>query len=161
MGGWSKFKEATWLTSTYSSSAANTKSRGERGSSCLTPLLHLKRFPGTPFSRTVVDLEFRILSIELIQISGRPSWAIINKITWCSTRSKAFSKSNYRIIAFLLEWWHWWMYSKHQTRQSWIVLVQMKPYWFLCTRLLISLCNLSARILIISLGEIFIKEMGL
>jgi hypothetical protein len=49
--------------------------------------------------------------------------------------SKAFSKSNYRMMASFLDYWHSWICSKLQAKQSWIVLVLIKPYWFLCTRL--------------------------
>jgi hypothetical protein len=33
-------------------SAAKTKSKGDRGSPCLTPLLHLMGLPSTPFKST-------------------------------------------------------------------------------------------------------------
>lgn len=40
-------------------SAAITNNRGDKGSSCLTPLLHLNGLPGTPFSTTEEEPEAR------------------------------------------------------------------------------------------------------
>lgn len=48
----------------WSKSAAKTKSRGERGSPCLTPLLQWKVLPGTPFNRTADVPELRMESIQ-------------------------------------------------------------------------------------------------
>lgn len=53
------------------------------------------------------------------------------------------------------------MYSKLQARQSWIERERMKPYWFLCTSLSITGCNLSARILVRIFKLMFNNEMGL
>ena len=43
----------------------------------------------------------------------------------------AFSKSNFSIIISLFDCWYWWIYSNAHAKQSWIVLVLIKPYWFL------------------------------
>jgi hypothetical protein len=43
-------------------SAANTNKSGDRGSPCLTPLLQVKFFPGTPFNKTEADPEDKIAS---------------------------------------------------------------------------------------------------
>jgi hypothetical protein len=161
MGARSRPWEAAWLTKIWRSSAASTKRKGDRGSPCLTPLLHLKNFPGIPLSRTAVQAEFRMLVTHRIQLSGKPRLDMICNITWCSTKSNAFSKSSFRMVASLLDWWHWWMYSKHQAKQSWIVLDLIKPYWFLWINPIISVCSLSARILVTNFGATFISEIGL
>jgi hypothetical protein len=54
-----------------SRSAPRTKRRGERGSPCLTPLLYLNSFPGTPFSKTKEEPEERIALIHEIQLSEK------------------------------------------------------------------------------------------
>jgi hypothetical protein len=161
IGAWMMFGEAAWLIRTCNSSAASTKTRGDKGSPCLTPLLQLKNFPETPWRWTVVEAELRILVTQWIQLAGRPRLDMTWMIAWCSTKSKAFSKSSFKIMISLLDWWHWWRYSKHQARQSWMVLDLMKPYWFLWTKLIISAYNLSAIILVTSLGARFMREMGL
>lgn len=45
----------------WSKSAVRTKTRGERGSPCLTPLLHKKGLPGIPFRSTEDSPELRRL----------------------------------------------------------------------------------------------------
>jgi len=112
----------------WSKSAAKTKSRGERGSPCLTPLLQWKVLPGTPFNRTVDVPELRMELIPDHHFMSKPLCAITSKITLCSILSKAFSKSSFRTIISFFEWWHRWRYSNDHAMQSWMVLVLMKPY---------------------------------
>jgi len=50
------------------------QSSGDRGYLCLTPLLHLKDFPGTPLRRIVEDPELRISLIQLTHFCGKPMW---------------------------------------------------------------------------------------
>jgi len=160
IGACSKLREAALLTKIWSNSAAITNKSGDKGSPCLTPLLHLKDFPGTPLSNTADQVpEFRMFFIQFIHMLGKPKWFLISKIAWCSTVSNAFSKSSLSIMTSLLNWWHWWMYSKLHAKQSWMVLVLMKKYWFLCTSLIITICNMSARILVSNLRLMFIKEI--
>jgi hypothetical protein len=52
MGSFSKFMSLALLTSVCKKSAARTKSKGENGSPCLTPLLQWNVLPGTPLRRT-------------------------------------------------------------------------------------------------------------
>jgi len=76
-----------------------------RGSPCLTPLLHLNIFPSVPLSR-IEDLpEVRIFSIQFIHFAGKPLCFMTWRLTWCSTLSKAFSKSSFRITISFLECW--------------------------------------------------------
>ena len=114
------------------SSAASTKSKGDKGSPCLTPLLQWNCFPGTPLSRMEEKPEEKITLIQFNHKSGKPSWAIMLNMVECSTVSKALAKSNFRMIICLLLWWHWWMNSKIQAKQSCMVLPLMKQYWFAC-----------------------------
>ncbi|KAB8081285.1 hypothetical protein EE612_002351 [Oryza sativa] len=90
-----------------SRSAVRTNNSGESGSPCLTPLLHLKVFPGTPFSITEVETDFKTLLTKLIQDWLNPLACKICRIASCSTRWKAFSKSIFMIIISLLICWHW------------------------------------------------------
>lgn len=114
-------------------SAANTKTRGEWGSPCLTPILQWMFSPRTPFSRTEEVLELRIDFIQLIQFWPKPRLTIIWMIAVCSILSNAFSKFNLMITCSFLDLWQICRYSRAQARQSCIVLFLMKPYWFLCT----------------------------
>ena len=141
--------------------AASTKRRGDRGSPYLSPLLQWKVFPGTPLRSTEEVPEFSMSWIHPTHLVPKPLCRRIWSIAGCSIMSKAFSKSSLRMINFFLEVLQMCKYSKAQTRQSWIVLVLIKPYWFLCTNLMMTFCNLSARILVISLMEQFKSEMGL
>ena len=152
---------AALLRMDCSRSAARTKSKGERGSPCLTPLLQWKVFPGILFNNTAEVPDLRIDSIHDLHFNPKPLWAKTSKITLCSILSNAFSKSNFRTTISFLEWWHKWRYSKDQARQSWIVLVLMKPYWFWCTSWRITLCSLFANSFVINLIEQFSKEIGL
>jgi hypothetical protein len=102
----------------WSKSAAKTKSRGEGGSPCLTPLLQWNVLPGTPFNRTTDVPELRMESIQDLHYMPKPLCAIISKITLCSTLSKAFSKSSFRTIISFFEWWHRWRYSKDHVKRS-------------------------------------------
>lgn len=65
-------------------------------------------------------------------ISSMDSWLIL---------SKAFSKFNLRITISFLHWWHRGSYSKVQAIQSCIVVVLMKPYWFLWNDLIKLYCK--------------------
>ena len=134
IGAISRLEDAALLTSTCSNSAAITKSNGESGFPCRTPLLHLKNFPGTPFRSSADEPEPSMLMIQSTHLLGKPRCIIICIMAWCATVSKAFSKSNLRMMTSLLDWWHWWIYSKLQAKQSCIVLDLMKPYWFLWIR---------------------------
>uniref|UniRef100_A0A0A9FMK5 Uncharacterized protein n=1 Tax=Arundo donax TaxID=35708 RepID=A0A0A9FMK5_ARUDO len=49
-----------------------TKSRSERGSPCLTPLLQLKDFPSTPLCRMEEVLVCRMALIHWIHFCGNP-----------------------------------------------------------------------------------------
>ena len=90
----------TLLTILCKRSVARTKSNGERGSSCLTPILHLKIFPGVPLSRTEDVPEPRMFSIHFIHFDGKPLCFITSRMAWCSTLSKAFSKLSFRMTIF-------------------------------------------------------------
>ena len=87
----------------WSKSAARTNRRGERGSPCLTPLLHLKFFHGIPFRRTAELAVLRRFCIQLTHFSENPLCFRISRIAWCSTLSKAFSKSSFRMIISFIE----------------------------------------------------------
>src|SRR3954470_8103730 len=78
-------------------SAARTNNRGERGSPCLTPLLHLNCFLGTPLRRTEEDPEDRNLATQFLHLKLKPLYFRISKIASCSIESKAFSKSILRM----------------------------------------------------------------
>ena len=85
------------LTILCKRSAARTRSSGERGSPCLTPLLHLKVFPGIPLRSTDDVPDPRMFSIHFIQFDGNPLCFITSRMDWCSTLLKAFSKSSFRM----------------------------------------------------------------
>jgi hypothetical protein len=80
-----------------------TNNKGDSGSPCLTPLLHLKNLPGTPFRSTADEPDDKIQWIQDIHLSGKLKCCNISRIVECSTVSNAFSKSNLRIIASLLD----------------------------------------------------------
>jgi hypothetical protein len=82
----------------YSNSAAIINKRGGIGSPCLTPLLQLMLFPGTPFRRTEVVADSKMLVVHLIQLSSNPNLCIIVRMVECSIVSKVFVKSNFRMI---------------------------------------------------------------
>lgn len=142
-------------------SAARTNNKGERASPCLTPLLQWKSLPRTPFNRTAEVQVERVFLIHKHHLLGKPLASKICTIAECSTISKAFSKSSLRIMISLLEWWHWWRYSKAQPKQSCIVLLCRNPYWFLWITWRITLCSLLARILVMNFIEELRSEMGL
>ena len=119
------------LTMHWRRSAARTKSKGESGSPCLTPLLHWNCVPGMPFNRTEVVALSKNFLTQSIHVALKPIFSKIFRIVTCSIESKAFSKSNFKMINSLLDCWHWWIYSKAQAMQSCIVLFFMRPYWFL------------------------------
>jgi len=85
------------LTILCKRSAARTKSKEERGSPCLTPLLHLNIFLGVPLSRIEEVPEASIFSIHFIYFARKPLCFMTSRMTWCSTLSKAFSKSSFTI----------------------------------------------------------------
>ena len=125
------------------------------------PHLHLKNLPGTSFSNTAEDPKERMLWIHARYLSRNPNFCNINRIAGCSTVSNAFSKSSFKTIARRREWWHWCLYSKLHTRQSWIERDLMKPYWFWCTNWRITVYSLFARSFVISLIEQFSRDIGL
>jgi len=86
------------------SSAVNTNKRGDRGSPCLTPLLHWNYFPGTPFNKTEELAVDNITDTHLIQSFRKPIANIMSAMVVCSTVSKAFEKSSFKIMISLLVW---------------------------------------------------------
>ena len=60
-------------------------------------------FPDTPLNMTAEILELKISLVQAIHLSGKPLCSIILIINSCSTLSKAFSKSNLRIMISLLD----------------------------------------------------------
>ena len=142
-------------------SAARTKRWDERGSPCLTPLLQCTVFPGIPLRRTLQVLEERIVLIQDSQVMPKPLASSNLKMELSSILSKAFSKSSFSMIRYLLDLWHTWRYSSAQAKQSWMVLVFMKPYWFWWMRLLIGYCNLFAISLVNNFTEELSKEIDL
>lgn len=130
------------------------------GSPCRTPLLHLNSFPTVPFMRTEEVAEDRRSCAHWIHFSGNPLALNICSTTTCSIRSKAFSKSNFRMMISLLDWWQWCKYSKAHPKQSWIVLPLTNPYWFWWTTSIETPCNLFARSLDTIFGEVFRRDIG-
>jgi hypothetical protein len=84
-------------------SAAIAKRRGERGSPCLTPLLHLNSFPTVPFNQTEEVATPKISKTQCNHLSEKPLALSISRIRECSIKSKVFSKSNLRTTISLLE----------------------------------------------------------
>src|ERR1041385_7905180 len=113
------------LTTDWRRSAARTKSRGDKGSPCLNPLLHLNCLPGMPFNRTDEDPVSNSCCTQILHFNGKPLCFKISRMASCSIESKAFSKSILSRIRGLLDWWHWCRYSKAQAIQSWIDLSLM------------------------------------
>ena len=93
--------------------------------------------------------------------SPKPILFIISNMAPCSILSKAFSKSSLRIIISLFEVWQRCKFSKDHARQSWVVLVLIKPYWLTWTNLVIRGCNLLARSLVMILTEELSSEISL
>ena len=118
------------LTMYWSNSAARTKRRGESGSSCLIPLLHLNCLPRTPLRMMEEDPKLRIKRTHCCHKSGKPRCLSIKMMASCSTVSNAFAKSRFKMIIYFLDWWHWCIYSKLQARQFWMVRERINPYWF-------------------------------
>ena len=141
-------------------STDRTKSRGESESPCLTPLRQWKNFPGTPFNKTAKVPEPK-MSFMCSHFCGNPLNSITLIMNSCSILSKAFSKSNFKMIRSLLEWWHMCTYSRAQATQSWIVLLLINPYWFLWISEGKKTYNLLATILVIILTEQMSSEIGL
>ena len=110
--------ENIWLTTDCKRSAAITKRRGERGSPYLTPHLHSNCLLGMPLSNTEEDPDERISLTHPIHLSSKPLCLSICKITSCSTVSKAFAKSSFRMMIGLFDCLHWWIYSKAQAKLS-------------------------------------------
>jgi hypothetical protein len=142
-------------------SAAITKSRGDSGSPCLTPLLQWKSFPGKPLSRIEDVPELKIWEIQVHHLSRKPLACKTFSMDLCSTMSKAFSKSNLRMTISLLEVWHWHKYLNAHPKQSGIVLPCINPYWFLCITCKIAFYNLLERILARNFMVEFNREIGL
>ena len=112
-------------------------------------------------SSTAQVADEKICFIQLIQVWPKPLHSISVSMAWCSILSKAFPKSSFNITISFFEWWQRCKYSKDQAMQSWMVLVLMKSYWFLCTNGRITVGSLFARSFVISLIEPFSKEIGL
>jgi hypothetical protein len=74
-----------------------------------------------------------ILDIHVRYFPGKPMCCMTWIMIVCSTVSKAFAKSSFKMIISRLIWWHWWIYWKLQARQSWIVLLLIKLYWLSCS----------------------------
>jgi hypothetical protein len=81
-----------------------------------------------PLSKTEVVAEFMRDSTHKIHLAGKPLAMSVSNTMENSTRSKAFSKSSFRITISLLDWWHWCRNSKAHPRQSYMVLPLIKPY---------------------------------
>lgn len=104
--GWFKTPASQALLITvYKRSAAKTNNKGDSGSPCLTPLLHEKDFPGTPFKRTEEVPDLSMTLTHSIHLLGKALNFIMSKIAWCSSLSKAFSKSNFKMTISFFEWW--------------------------------------------------------
>lgn len=71
---------------------AITKRSGERGSPCLTPLLHSKYVPGVPFSRIEDVHVSNILLTHWVHFSLNPKCCNISRMHICSIVSKSFFK---------------------------------------------------------------------
>ena len=99
-----------------------------RGDHLALPLLHLKGFPRTPLSKIDDTPGLKILSTQLTHLLEKPLCLRTCKITWCSMLSKAFSKSSFKMTISFLEWWQRWK-NYAQSRQYWMVLSLMKPYY--------------------------------
>lgn len=106
----------------------------------------------------MIDIE--TLSRKQKQSKQEPIYLISNTSRRSSMVSKAFSKSSLRRIISLLDCSHWWMYSKDQAKQSWIVLPLINPYWFVWTSLRITPCIVSAISFVKIFKLIIIKDMG-
>jgi hypothetical protein len=141
-------------------SAASTKSKGERGSPCLT-LLQWNTFLGEPFNKTKDVPELKISFIHDSPLSPKPFLLMISSIAPCSILSKAFSKSSLRIISSFLDVWHRCRYSKDQAKQSWMVLVLINPYWLRWTNFVMRGYSLLARSFVMTLIEELSSETGL
>ena len=133
---------------------SQNKEEGDRSPCLTTTLLQWNVFPGTSLRSTI---EVAIERISLIYpaypfLTNAPSFKN-RRIAWCSTLSKAFSKSSFKMTIPFLEWWHKCKYSKAQSTQSWIVLDLLNPHWFLCINFIISLYNLIASNFVISLRD--------
>jgi hypothetical protein len=63
----------------------------------------LNDFPGTPFNKIADEPEERIACIQDNHLSGKPKCCNIWRMVVCSIVSNAFSKSNFKMIASLLE----------------------------------------------------------
>ena len=140
--------EWIWNNSNNNRSATRTKRRDDRGSPCLTPLRQLNGFPRIPFKMIDEVLELRILLIQPTHLSQKPLNLRICRIAWCSTLSKAFSKSSFKMTISFLEWWQRWRNWNVQARQSWIVLLFIKPYWLMWISLRMTDWSMMERILV-------------
>jgi hypothetical protein len=149
-----------WFMSVWRKPAARIKIRGDKRSPYLTPILQWNVFPGTPFNRTEEIPKLKMHFIHLSQRTPKPLAFIKASIVSCSILSKAFSKSNFRMTISFLDWWQSCRYSRVQVEQSWLVLVLIKPCWFLWM-ILITFFLLFARNFVRNLMEQFSKEIGL
>jgi hypothetical protein len=67
--GWQRFpNRSSALMTDCSKSALKTKSKGDKGSPCLTSLLQRKGFPGIPFRSTDEEPEDKMALIQEIQL---------------------------------------------------------------------------------------------
>jgi hypothetical protein len=82
---------------------ASTKSRGDRGSPHLTPLLQLRYLPRTSFSKTEVVAELSMPLVHYSHLSLKPRCLIISRIAECSIISNALVKSSMRMTICLFD----------------------------------------------------------
>jgi hypothetical protein len=102
-GGKDITKHAFSINDTLKQVSSNCKEEGGKRIPYLTPLLHKKSFPPVPLRSTKeVVVDNRSL-IHLSHLGGKPLASSISRTAECSMRSKAFSKSNLRIIIPLLD----------------------------------------------------------
>ena len=138
-----------------------TNKSGERGPPYLTPHLHLNCLPNRPFRSTEDDPVGRISLIQAIHFASKPLCWRIYKISSCSTVSKAFAKSSFKMMMGIFDCLHWCIYSKAQPRLSWIALLFKNPYWFLWMHWRMTFWSLFAKILVRNFRHVLVREIGL
>lgn len=90
------------LRSCWRTSATKMKRYGERGSPCRRPFLQRIHFPGVPFRRTAVWLDWRMCLIQRHQMEGKFLASKMRSKASHSMESKAFLKSSFREIEGIL-----------------------------------------------------------
>ena len=102
-GKWSRPCLKASLMVACKRSAARTKMRGESGSPCLTPNLHLKLLPGTRFSSKANVLELKIWEIQPDYL--RPNPFCLRLVKPCHDLVKGSFKVNlenqFRVFRFV------------------------------------------------------------